>query len=112
MCDHTENEMRGGELSLHSDKQQNLQATPAALITPRHNLMVAFPCTARSFHSVSTITEQRCARNYIQVHISSSVDVWPRPPVPLWRRTLSSLKLRLKSLTVQSVATANGKVSA
>jgi len=112
MCDHTENGMQGGELALHTDKQQNPQQPPAALITPRHNLMVAFPCTARSYHSVSPIKAQRHARNYIQVHISSSVDIWPRPPVPLWRRTLSSFKLHLKSLTDQSLPSPNGKVSA
>jgi hypothetical protein len=97
MCDHTENAMRGGELFLHHGKQQKSHHASAIPIRPRHNLMVAFPCTSRSYHSVSPITAQQSPRNYIQVHISSSVDIWPRPPAPRWRRTLSALKLRLKS---------------
>lgn len=105
MCDHTENAMRGGELFLHRGKQQQAHAAPAAAITPRHNLMIAFPCTSRSYHSVSAITAQQSPRNYIQVHISSSVDIWPRPVVPRWRRTLSSLKQQLKSVSDQSQAT-------
>ncbi|MEP6743507.1 MAG: 2OG-Fe(II) oxygenase [bacterium] len=94
LCDHAENKMNGGELFLHSGKQRNDSATTR--ITPRHNLMVAFPCTSRSYHSVSAITAQRVPRNYIQVHISSSVDIWPRPPVPVWRRTITRLKQYLK----------------
>lgn len=98
MCDHSENEMVGGELFLHDDaKGSSLAATPVR-ITPRHNLMVAFPCTNRSYHSVSAITAQRAPRNYIQVHISSSVDIWPREPVPAWRLRLGNLKRRLKRL--------------
>jgi 2-oxoglutarate-Fe(II)-dependent oxygenase superfamily protein len=97
MCDHNENQMVGGELFLHDSKRQ--QANQAARITPRHNLMVAFPCTPRSYHSVSAITSMVRPRNYIQVHISSSVDVWPREAVPRWRRTFPFLKRHLKTLT-------------
>jgi hypothetical protein len=93
LCDHSENEMHGGELFLHQGKQSTHH--DATRITPRHNLMVAFPCTSRSYHSVSAITAQRAPRNYIQVHISSSVDAWPRAAVPRWRQTLSGLKQRL-----------------
>ena len=92
MCDQNENEMTGGELFLHaSDKH-----FASTCVTPRHNLMVAFPCSSRSHHSVSPITAQLAPRNYVQVHISSSEDVWPRPAVPRWRRTLGSLKRRLR----------------
>ena len=95
MCDHTENQMVGGELFLHSGARP--QSDSSARITPRHNLMVAFPCTARSFHSVSAITSMAAARNYIQVHLSSSVDVWPREATPWnWRRKLGSLKRRFR----------------
>ena len=94
MCDHTENEMEGGELFLQA-REQNLQHPSPTRILPRHNLMVAFPCSNRSYHSVSAITAQREPRNYIQVHISSSEDVWPRIAVPGWRLRLGNLKRRL-----------------
>jgi hypothetical protein len=87
MCDHAENQMAGGELFLHSGAN-----TATDRITPRHNLMVAFPCIARSFHSVSKITSLAGPRNYVQVHISSSVDIWPREATPRWRMRLNSLK--------------------
>lgn len=95
MCDHTENQMVGGELFLHNGPD----AKADTQITPRHNLMVAFPCMARSYHSVSPITAARVPRNYIQVHISSSVDIWPREAASSkWRLRLKSLKRRLKKL--------------
>ncbi len=97
MCDHNENQMVGGELFLHDAKRPKANQGSITRITPRHNLMVAFPCTARSYHSVSAITSMGCPRNYIQVHISSSVDVWPREPMGWsWRRKLGSLKRRLR----------------
>ena len=93
MCDHEENKMVGGELFLH----HGADSPPVARITPQHNLMVAFPCTANSYHSVSEITSTRAPRNYIQVHISSSVDIWPRQPASSpWRMRLGSLKRRLQ----------------
>jgi hypothetical protein len=95
MCDHTENQMTGGELCLHDRAQQREHEPSPQRVTPRHNLMVAFPCTNNSYHSVSPITAQSSPRNYIQVHISSSVDVWPRTPVPVWRRRLANLKRHL-----------------
>lgn len=95
MCDHTENQMIGGELFLHGGSGQKADTR----ITPRHNLMVAFPCTSRSYHSVSPITATRLPRNYVQVHISSSVDIWPREAASSnWRLKLKSLKRRLKKL--------------
>ncbi len=95
MCDHTENEMNGGELFLHSSSRRRSGDQPER-ITPRHNLMVAFPCTAQSNHSVSRITSMGVPRNYIQVHISSSVDIWPREPAPWnWRRKLGNLRRRI-----------------
>jgi len=95
MCDHTENQMVGGELFLHTSARP--QTDRATRIRPRHNLMVAFPCTARSYHSVSEITSMAAPRNYIQVHISSSVDIWPREATPWnWRRKLGSLKRRFR----------------
>jgi hypothetical protein len=96
LCDHRENEMVGGELFLHHANPQQSSQAPTTRITPRHNLMVAFPCTARSYHSVSAITSMAVPRNYIQVHISSSVDIWPREVVPGWRRSLAFLQRRLK----------------
>lgn len=97
MCDHTDSQMTGGELFLHSSKRPQPSHRPATRITPRHNLMVAFPCTPRSYHSVSAITSMVVPRNYIQVHISSSVNVWLREATPKWRRPLAFLKRQLKS---------------
>jgi hypothetical protein len=97
LCDHRESEMAGGELFLHHGP--NSPAKRATRVTPRHNLMVAFPCTARSYHSVSEITSLAGPRNYVQVHISSSVDIWPREATPWnWRSKLRSLRKHLKQL--------------
>lgn len=74
-CDQTENGMQGGELLLHSRRYLRW-LRPAVTINPRHNLMVAFPCSKRSWHSVPRITSSPRPRNYLQVHISSSVDAW------------------------------------
>ena len=93
MSDHTERQIVGGELFLHSGTQWRSIETKR--ITPRHNLMVAFPCTARSYQSVSEIKSMASPRNYVQVHISSSVDVWPREAIPRWRRAFSFLKRHL-----------------
>lgn len=96
LCDHMEARMAGGELFLHSGPG----SAPVARVTPRHNLMVAFPCTARSYHSVSEITSMATPRNYIQVHISSSVDIWPRERASSpWRMKLTSLKRRWRRRT-------------
>ena len=96
MCDHAENHMVGGELFLHGDDAPHARQRLPTRVTPRHNLMVAFPCTNGSHHSVSKITSAAAPRNYIQVHISSSVDAWPREETPRLRRVLSSLRRRLQ----------------
>lgn len=93
MSDHKEREMVGGELFLHSSTRR--QSDRPKRITPRHNLMVAFPCTASSYHSVSAIKSMAAPRNYIQVHISSSVDIWPREAILRWRRSFAFLKRHL-----------------
>jgi hypothetical protein len=69
--------MAGGELLLHASPWMRWRR-PAITIVPRQNLMVAFPCFNRSYHSVPKITAMTNPRNYIQVQISSSVDVWTR----------------------------------
>ena len=97
MCDQTENDMVGGELFLHSSKDDR----DPVRVSPRHNRLIAFPCTSRSYHSVSKITAQRAPRNYIQVHLSSSVDVWPRPRVPVWRQALRTVKQTVKNALQQ-----------
>jgi hypothetical protein len=94
MHDPTENQIVGGELFLHQGAKS--QWDRSTRITPRHNLMVAFPCTADSYHSVSPIKSMAAPRNYVQVHISSSVDIWPRKATPgNWRRRLGSAMRRL-----------------
>jgi hypothetical protein len=92
-CDQDENEMAGGELFLYSGKNDS---HPVKVI-PAHNRMIAFPCTNRSLHSVAKIRSQKTPRNYIQVHLSSSIDAWPREPLPVWRQTLSKVKQRFKT---------------
>jgi hypothetical protein len=74
-CDQEEAGMRGGELVLHPKKLARW-VQPSVTIHPRHNLMVAFPCSKRSWHSVPPIASMFRPRNYIQVHISSSVNTW------------------------------------
>ena len=92
VCDQTENEMVGGELFLYSNKK----GSSPVKVSPQHNRMIAFPCSPGSYHSVSKIMAQRSPRNYIQVHLSSSVDVWPREPIPVWRRMLGKVKQTFK----------------
>lgn len=88
-CDHDETRMVGGELVLHG---QNPQRREPTRIAPRHNLMVAFPCSNNSLHSVAKLTSATAPRNYLHVFISSSVAIWPRDAAPpLWRRALSLL---------------------
>jgi hypothetical protein len=75
LCDPEENGMRGGELRLHAPGWRRWVQRPV-IVTPRENLMIAFPCTSTSWHSVPRIRSMTRPRNYVQVHISSSVDAW------------------------------------
>jgi hypothetical protein len=75
MCDHTETAAQGGELVLHPVPWKRWTQQPV-VVTPRENLMVAFPCSGRSYHSVPRISAIARPRNYLQVLISSSVDAW------------------------------------
>jgi hypothetical protein len=77
MSDAEEDRMVGGELILNTP-----DGAPAKVIAPRHNRMVTFPCTPASFHSVRPILSQQGPRNFVQVTISSSVDLWDREPAP------------------------------
>ncbi len=83
LCDADEAGMKGGDLVLHGPGRET------ATVRPRHNRMVMFPCAAGSVHSVTPILRQSAPRNFVQVTVSSSVDLWdgvnPRPS--LWRRT-------------------------
>ncbi len=69
--------MEGGDLVLHATDQGGPGA-PIAAIKPRRNLMLAFPCSPRSYHSVSRILSDGAPRNFIQVQLSSSSDAWDR----------------------------------
>jgi hypothetical protein len=77
ICDQHAIQMVGGELVLHASPLARL-FRPSTTVEPRENLMVAFPCMNRSYHSVSEITSMAQPRNYLQIQISSSVDIWPR----------------------------------
>jgi hypothetical protein len=88
--------MSGGDLLLHDVSPLRRKPTR---IAPRHGLMVAFPCSKNTLHSVAKLRSATAPRNYVHVFISSSVDIWPRHPAPgLWRRTLSSLKHRIAEI--------------
>jgi hypothetical protein len=62
--------------------------------------MVMFPCAAGSVHSVSKIRRQSAPRNFVQVILSSSVDLWDgvTPPPPLWQQA----KGRLRNLAIRA----------
>lgn len=67
--------MDGGDLVLH--QTEGGRPGPAVeVVSPRRNLMLAFPCSPRSYHSVSKIVSEGAPRNFIQVQLSSSVDAW------------------------------------
>ncbi|HEX8449354.1 MAG TPA: 2OG-Fe(II) oxygenase [Allosphingosinicella sp.] len=72
-CDSDHIGMTGGDLVLHvSPDDEGLLRYP-----PRDNLMVAFPCSPRSWHSVSRIVAQQKTRDFVQITISSPADAWP-----------------------------------
>lgn len=75
LCDGDEDEMVGGDLILHTAYGETLT------IRPRHNRMILFPCINTSLHSVSRIETQRRPRNFVQLSVSSSVDLWEEEPV-------------------------------
>lgn len=70
LCDGDEDAMVGGDLILHAADGKTVT------IRPRHNRMVLFPCVNASLHSVSRIESQQAPRNYVQLTVSSSVDLW------------------------------------
>jgi hypothetical protein len=47
-CDQTENQMVGGELFLYSQKEDSAPVK----VMPRHNRMIAFPCSSRCYNLV------------------------------------------------------------
>lgn len=75
-CDRDEIGMEGGDLVLN-EKLASGEFSDVESIAPRHNLMIAFPCSARSYHSVSPIRRQRSPRDFLQITLSSPVDAWP-----------------------------------
>jgi hypothetical protein len=74
-CDAMENQMEGGSVILQQHRDR--PSPDDIAVAPAHNLMVAFPCSPNSFHSVSRITSQSAPRNFVQITVSSSVDAWP-----------------------------------
>ena len=73
-CDYDEIELQGGVLKIHSDASGTESDT--ITVEPRDNRAVLFICCARSFHSVPKIVYMKSPRNYVQIHVSSSTDVW------------------------------------
>jgi hypothetical protein len=89
-CDGDECGMAGGDLILHGPGES---AEPL-VIRPKHNRMVLFPCNNASRHSVSAVTAQRAPRNFVQITVSSSVDLWAPVPVTLADRALIRLWMK------------------
>ncbi len=75
-CDAVENAMVGGDLVLlsaevlHGFRQRRV-------VRPAHNRMAAFACSNESFHEVPRIVQQSRPRNFVQITLSSSYDLWP-----------------------------------
>ncbi len=69
----------GGELVLLG--RVSLNSFEPVVVRPSNNLMIAFPCANDSIHSVAPITSQAGKRNFVQITVSSSVDVWPQDSV-------------------------------
>jgi hypothetical protein len=89
-CDADEAGMRGGDLVLHGPDGGE------AVIRPRHNRMVAFPCAAGSVHSVTHVRRQSAPRNFVQITISSSAELWDGGnPRPSFRRRMRARLNRL-----------------
>lgn len=68
--------MDGGDLILHGD------AGSTVTVRPRANLAAGFVSNNASWHSVSPIRAQLAPRNFVQVTVSSSVDLWSPVPEP------------------------------
>lgn len=68
-------EPTGYSLLRGDEGYERLPAAPKR-VRPRPDLMVAFPCSARSHHPVGPVAAQDAPRNYIQVQISSPADIW------------------------------------
>ena len=83
MSDADENEMAGGDLVLHGPGGDKI-------VRARHNRMVLFPCHKASSHSVTPIVSQSAPRNFVQVTVSSSQDLW-KPGPPMWQRAAQAL---------------------
>lgn len=64
----------GGDLVLHG------RGGRRTVVRPRANRAVMFPCSNDSFHSVTPIRAQAQPRNFVQITLSSSVDLWPAVP--------------------------------
>lgn len=91
-CDSDENQMVGGDLVLHGEADQRV------VVKPQHNRMVLFPCNNASLHSVPAVTAQAKPRNFVQITISSSVDLWE----PIGGSRLGRAASRLRSLIAQA----------
>jgi len=72
-CSADENGIDGGDLVLRGSG-----IGQKVIVRPSLNLMAGFPCTNNSLHSVSRMKKLTTPRNYIQIHVSSSVDAWPK----------------------------------
>jgi hypothetical protein len=88
-CDNDEDRRAGGELILHG-----VQHEENRIVRPRHNRMAMFPCFNGSQHSVPAVTAQLRHRNFVQITVSSSVDLWK----PMRRSSYARAVDRLSSL--------------
>jgi hypothetical protein len=96
-CDADEIEMVGGDLRLHRGES----GEAVQVYRPRHNRMAMFPCHNASWHSVSPITSQAGPRNFVQISLSSSIDLW---------KPLTGSPVARASAGIRSIATRAFKI--
>lgn len=84
-CDNDEDRRIGGELVLHGAR------TETRVVKPRHNRMAMFPCYNGSLHSVPAVIAQERHRNFVQITVSSSIDLWEPVKPSLYSRTFGRL---------------------
>lgn len=89
----------GGDLVLH-----RADGSEARRIAPSENRAVLFPCSERSWHSVTPVRECRLPRRFVQVSLTSRHALWPDAVLPggshaaAHRRTLASVKRRFVTM--------------
>lgn len=80
---------QGGDLILHDASGSAVTHVP-----PAANRAVLFPCSERSWHSVSSVYNCRRPRRFVQVALSSERDLWPDAQLPVTRLAKAKRAIR------------------